>query len=125
MEGRTGQGVFQRGEMRMCVNCWIERGSPQINNDKVKSLVEVIGRVYDISCVGGLLHIVLDEWNLEDENVKWCLEDAIPENFHQHSEEEIAIEIECALALLSATEEERGSALARFEGFTNEEGDNV
>lgn len=42
------------------------------NIERVKLLVEVL---YDDlgECTGGLLHIVLDDGNLEDEHILWCM----------------------------------------------------
>jgi len=56
----------------MCISCWQEYGSPKIINENVLSAVEVIRELYDESCVGGNLHIVVDDWNIEDENLAWC-----------------------------------------------------
>jgi len=48
----------------MCMNCWRALGSPQIDSPAVRAARDLIGRVYDIACTGGGLHIVLDDYNL-------------------------------------------------------------
>lgn len=40
---------------------------------------EAIQLVYSYSAVGSGLHIVLDDENVEDEHIKWCLENSIPD----------------------------------------------
>lgn len=54
----------------------------------------------------GGLHVVIDEWNVEDKNVDWCL-----------SRELSTPERECAEWLRGLTVAERVSVLARVEGF--------
>ena len=71
-------------------------------NSKVKRLIQLIKDVYDQpngGCGGGL-HIVVEDWNIEDHNIQWCLDQEIT-----------AIERECGNELLNATIEERNSAL--------------
>jgi hypothetical protein len=41
-------------------------------------LKSAIRLVYSYSGVGGGLHIVLDDGNVEDHHIKWCIEEAIP-----------------------------------------------
>jgi hypothetical protein len=50
----------------MCSECWKEYGSPKIRNATVDSVVRSIKDVYDHSTVGGNLHCIVDDWNLED-----------------------------------------------------------
>lgn len=40
---------------------------------------EAIKIVYNYSAVGSGLHIVLDDENVEDSHIRWCLENSIPE----------------------------------------------
>ena len=54
------------------------------NIERVKLLVEVL---YDDleECTGGLLHIVLDDGNLEDEHILWCMAECNSrENWDRH-----------------------------------------
>lgn len=61
---------------------------------RIRELIKVIYNKY--SCVGGQLHIVLDDENIEDGHIKYCLEgiDKIED------QEERSIYQECAELLL-------------------------
>lgn len=41
--------------------------------------LELIDSIYDISCVGGLMHIVTDDENLEDHHIEFCIGQAVEE----------------------------------------------
>ena len=69
-----------------------------------KQLREAICRVYSFSCVGSALHIVLDDINIEDSNIAWCIENTIPE-LEDPREKEACMQ--CALLLLKTPIEER------------------
>lgn len=69
--------------------------------EKVK---EAILEVYKYSSVGSGLHIVLDDESVEDEHIKWCLKEAIPEI--ENIDERIACE-RCAELLLQVPVKER------------------
>ncbi len=56
----------------MCCGCWEEDGAPRIDNAKVRAVQALIAAVYEHDCVGGNLHIVLDDNNLEDGSLRWC-----------------------------------------------------
>lgn len=95
----------------MCYACWTEEGQPKIVSEKTRRAASLIGEVYRHRGAGGNLHIVVDDWNHEEENVQWCLE-RILENTNNDPEEQIKAEKECAEFLLTLTDEERLSALA-------------
>lgn len=42
----------------------------------MNQLLADIEFIYEISCVGGPLHIVLDDGNVDDEDIQWCIEKA-------------------------------------------------
>lgn len=48
------------------------------SNDKNR-LEELVKKAYEYNSVGGALHIVLEDDNIEDEHILWCLENSIPE----------------------------------------------
>jgi hypothetical protein len=62
---------------------------------RIRELVNIIYN--DCSCTGGALHIVLDDGNLDDISINWCLHNSIPE---VSDEEERKIYTECAELLL-------------------------
>lgn len=69
-----------------------------------QQLKKAIRRVFDYSAVGSGLHIVLDDENVEDHHIQWCIENAIPEI--KNIRERRACE-KCAYLLLKFPVEER------------------
>lgn len=88
----------------MCENCYEEYGSPRIENDRVYAAAAIIASVFDEpgSGCGGGLHIVIDDWNLEDRSIEWCQTNGLKSN----------VEKLCAATLLALSLDERASALA-------------
>lgn len=121
----------------MCYGCWEEAGKPQIDNARVRAAVPLIQAVYEHCPVGGNLHIVLDDWNLEDGNLEFCSQTIDgagvmplgenPADFHVRYNDEkranpdppeqLAAERACCDAFMAMTEDERSSALALCDGF--------
>lgn len=62
----------------MCINCYIEKGKPRIINKYVLSTAAAVQNVYSHpDCtVGGYGHIVFDDWNLDTESIKFCIQSA-------------------------------------------------
>ncbi len=117
----------------MCYGCWTEEGSPQIDTPAVRAAAASVAAVYEHSCVGGNLHIVLDDWNLEDDNLKFC-DAQIARGGHpedpNHSKwytqqkldnpdtpEQLAAERKCHDLFAALSIKERASALALNDGF--------
>lgn len=105
----------------MCSQCWEDAGSPKIVNDNVRAAVELIRAVYEYSSVGGNAHVVLDDFNLEDDSIQWCLDTALVDNIHEANEPELASERAALEALLAMSMDERASALALHDGYFTEE----
>ena len=106
----------------MCISCWREEGSHQIVNEKVKQAAELIGKIYEIpeGSVGALAHIVVDDWNLDDTNIDFCLN--LCKTFKQNNDKDRQIVEACSSALNALkelSEPERYSALALYEEFFN------
>lgn len=109
----------------MCYGCYEGAGSPAIINDKTKTAAALVAKVYEYSLVGGNAHIVVDDWNLEDDNIRWCLDTALAENVHEADDEQLAAERVCLEALLALTPPERASAMALHDGFISPEPPNT
>ncbi len=64
----------------MCDGCWDEYGKPDIVNEKTEAALALVRQVYAAprGGAGGRLHIVLDDWNLEDEHIYWCHKFEVP-----------------------------------------------
>lgn len=51
----------------MCIQCWDGAGRPANRSPVIDRAVELVRALYDIHAVGGPMHVVVDDWNLEDE----------------------------------------------------------
>jgi hypothetical protein len=101
----------------MCRTCWVKYGSHLLQTPEVVEAARLIDAVYDFSCVGGNAHIVVDDWNIEDNHIDWCLNTAIPENVHEAAPEQLAAEKAALEALRRLSIAERNSALALLAGY--------
>ena len=103
----------------MCISCWIEEGSHKIINDNVKQAAELIKKIYEHpeGSVGALAHIVVDDWNLDDRNINYCLERCTQEKIISGTSEIIEFCENALKALKELKKEERHSALALYEKF--------
>ena len=90
----------------MCRSCWDEAGQPAIDTPEVRRAVRLIEDVFHESGVGGKLHIVIDDWNVEQEHLDFCAGRVVTE-----------AERRCHGALNELSEAERMSALALHGGF--------
>ncbi len=88
----------------MCDSCWKEYGSPRITSKAVIDAVNSIEDLYKEHALGGRLHIVTDDWNVEDEHLEWCKEQGLND-----------IEQRCFQLLKPLCIKERASALAIWE----------
>ena len=98
----------------MCEACWDEYGEPNIVNEKTQAALMLVMQVYDAvgGGAGGNLHIVLDDWNIEDDSIYYCLS-----GYGERSFDDIPTIIEraCGGAFLDMTIQERASVLAKFD----------
>ncbi len=121
----------------MCHGCWSEAGNPQIDTPAVRAAAKAVAEVYEHCSSGGNLHIVLDDWNVEDDNLEFCSScidgsgvmplGNDPADFHIHYNDEkrvnpdppdqLAAERRCCDLFMALTEDERASALALYDGF--------
>lgn len=58
------------------------------NEEKANFVKNAIKRIYELHGVGGPLHIVLDDCNLEDHHIIWCLENTIGNYFSDNLSDE-------------------------------------
>jgi hypothetical protein len=101
----------------MCRGCWENYGSPAIVNARTVAAADKVARIYEFSMVGGDAHVVVDDWNLSDETVQWCLTEGMAMNVHEHTPEQKAIVREALEALAALPLDERASAMAIFDRF--------
>ena len=104
----------------MCINCWIEVGSPSIVNEQIKETAELIKDLYntDDGGAGGYGHIVFDDWNVL--SAEGCIPDAENAIYAKNLCEETRLASLAALkSFIQLTEDERYSCLALIDGFIN------
>jgi|GEM_PF-2363068 len=94
----------------MCIDCWKKLGSPMIINDKTKKAAKAINKIYDFHGAGGSLHIIIDDWNLEDSHIDFC-DSYIDEEGGEASKRQKQAERYCLRLLKDMTIDERASAL--------------
>jgi hypothetical protein len=99
----------------MCIGCWEEYGRPAIVTPAVEAAAEAVDDMYAIHAVGGALHIVTDDWNLEDEDLNWC---ASAENLELQDKKRLdEWEQRAFETLRPLTIEQRATALALAHGY--------
>ena len=121
----------------MCYGCWEEAGKPAMDTPAIRAAAAAVAAVYEHSGVGGNLHIALDDWNLEDSNLRFCsqcidgagqmpLRDDAPDFHKRYNDEkranpdppeQLAAERTCCDLFMALTEDERYAALAMAEGW--------
>lgn len=112
----------------MCYECWMDLGKPRMRTPQIERCAGLVRKLYECSPVGGNLHIITDDWNLEDEHIEMCREymAAIPEGAeteYQDAEDyakQLRIEREIINLMTPMNEEERGAVLALQDGFLDE-----
>lgn len=55
----------------MCFHCYNQAGQPVRWSPDIKRAVELVRALYEIHAVGGPLHVVLDDWNIDGEIKPW------------------------------------------------------
>jgi hypothetical protein len=100
----------------MCYQCWLKEGEYSIINKKTKEAARLISNIYktDDGVCGGIAHIVVDDWNLGDNSIDFCLNDT----------DDVDISKRCKNACIKGlkylrelTIEERYSAMAIADGI--------
>jgi hypothetical protein len=99
----------------MCIDCYHDHGLPRIVSAATLAAAEAVRLVYEHDCVGGNLHITIDDWNLDDRSLRFC-SDRI-NNKNGNPPAQLAAERACCDVLLRLSPEERASALAIHDGF--------
>ena len=99
----------------MCHSCYEAAGSPTIDNAAVREAVALIRQIYEYNAVGANLHIVTDDYNLEDTDLEASLV-GIKENLGNSTPEQLKIETACLRALWALSPDERMSAVGLYWG---------
>ena len=98
----------------MCEGCWHKYGSPRADTPGMHAVQPLLRALYDRHAAGGWAHIVTDDWNIEDEHIVWCLENAMPDGWPLDA---WTLADPVLHAMKALTMDERASALALFWGM--------
>lgn len=93
----------------MCLRCWEEAGSPTELPDDAEELLALIDELYKIEPTGGPLHIVLDDWNLEEAYIEWCL---VNVNRFNPTAQSVELSVSIGLRLFRISEQQRYAVMA-------------
>lgn len=63
----------------MCLGCWEDEGCPRIDTPEVRALAALSKDVYPF----GGFHIVVEDWNVEDSHIDYCLADESSTEFER------------------------------------------
>jgi len=99
----------------MCEKCWSEYGSPATWNANTKRAFDLVRIIYETEPTGAPLHVVLDDWNLEDGHIAIYEEaltgpDAVSAHAAQAAKELVPL-------FLAMPIEERAATLAYHRGL--------
>jgi len=102
----------------MCYGCWQKYGAPMLDNTLVYQSATAIAEVYNLHSTGGHLHIVIDDWNLEDDHLDFCQQQVNQARTDPTESTHLADVCQRCINLLRAmTLDERASALALYDKF--------
>ncbi len=98
----------------MCNGCWKKYGSPKIVNALVLKAATLVDFLCDpTSGCDGPAHVVIDDWNIDDESISKALDILVDGEDGFHSSDDF----ECLQVLKALPIEQRASALALQAGF--------
>lgn len=84
--------------------------------DIIEETIDLIKQIYKKYSTGGALHIVLDDYNTDDENILWCLQNSIiDENFCDKEDRKIFEQ--CAINLIKINENKRKYIIQKASNF--------
>lgn len=92
----------------MCEGCWEDYGAEK-PGAAARAALEPLMALEEQCLVGGNLHIVTDDYNVEDDNLKWCKDNS----------DLTPVEQAVYDALMPLSEAQRAAALALRDGYTN------
>ncbi len=93
----------------MCIGCYEGYDSPAVITPETRAAAKLIEAVRSECPAGGELHIVIDDWNLEDDSLAFCKQ-------YIKTDAERA----CHDALAKMSLDERASAMALADGYLAE-----
>lgn len=100
----------------MCYGCYEEFGKPSVISPETLRVADLCKQLYEFAPSGGDCHIVTDDWNLEDGNIRFCQEQLA---HSQYGVEQLAIERELLELMVPMSVGERASALGLWEHYVD------
>jgi len=97
----------------MCCGCWQEYGSPTVVSPRVVRAVALIRKLYETEPAGGMLHVQLDDNNIEDAHFTDPFDDYLTELYGRGP---LPVEREIVRVMRRMSIEERASALGIHDG---------
>ena len=61
--------------------------------EEVEIVVSLIKELYKSELAGGMLHIIVDDGNVEDEHIKWCIDYCNQAENNERSDKALCLEI--------------------------------
>jgi len=89
-----------------------------MDHDRILHIADLIAAVYSYHSGGGNAHIALDDGNIEDPHIDFCLA-ATERNEWGDPDAQIEAERRCLLALRDLSPDERATALTFYEEHTD------
>ena len=103
----------------MCVDCWVDRGRPRIDSAPIRNAARLVEELFAARPTGGFLHIVVDDWNVEESMLDFCereMRDAVA-GYKDYPQADCVEEYRALHALRVLPENLRTSALALAAGY--------
>lgn len=99
----------------MCENCYHEEyGAPTEITENAVAISMLVKRLYQLAPTGGRCHIVTDDWNLDDESLRYC-QDCV--THARIRDEQWGLESAVLELMASVPVQERAAGMALAEGF--------
>lgn len=92
----------------MCYGCYRRHGAPKIDSLRIRKVAKLVDDLYEYEISGGNLHVVVDDFNIEDRHLDFCSTQPCD-----------ALETEIIGEMRRLTVRERASALGIQNGFWN------
>lgn len=74
---------------------------------RILDAIALVRSVYEFNSVGGNCHIVLDDCNIDDTFIDYCLTEGLSSNVHEHTDEHLLIEKKCLEVFKTLTMSDR------------------
>ena len=123
----------------MCYGCWAEMGYPTSTSEAVAHAADLMRVALDYP-VGGNFHIVVEDWNVEDDHIEYCRQQVAQKldgtydwswlrpwmgDRFNIDPAQLLHETKMGAALAALSEADRGAALAMAEGWRVDDTDEV